>query len=103
MAAALVRVRVDRDTGETQILEYVAAQDCGRAINPALVEGQMRGGAAQSVGIALYEDLAHDDAGQLVAGTFMSYALPREAECAAQNGLTWARGRTHPFRQPIGW
>jgi len=103
VAAALVRVRVDRDTGETQILEYVAAQDCGRAINPALVEGQMRGGAAQSVGIALYEDLAHDDAGQLVAGTFMSYALPREAECAAQNGLTWARGRTHPFRQPIGW
>ena len=77
MAAAVVRVRVDGDTGEVKILEYVAAQDCGRAINPALVEGQMRGGAAQSIGIALYEDLEHDDAGQLLTGSFMTYAMPR--------------------------
>jgi CO/xanthine dehydrogenase Mo-binding subunit len=77
VAAALVHVRVDPDTGVVTMLHHVAAQDCGRAINPALVQGQMRGGAAQSIGIALYEDLAHDESGELVAGSFLSYALPR--------------------------
>jgi CO/xanthine dehydrogenase Mo-binding subunit len=77
VAAALAHVRIDPDTGGIELLDYVAAQDCGRAINPALVEGQMRGGAAQSIGFALYEDLAHDDEGQLLAGSFMTYAIPR--------------------------
>jgi CO/xanthine dehydrogenase Mo-binding subunit len=77
VAAALAHVRIDPDTGEVELLRYVAAQDCGRAINPALVEGQMRGGAAQSIGIALYEDLMHDEHGQLLAGSFMTYAMPR--------------------------
>ena len=77
VAATVAKVRVDPDTGEVRILEYVAAQDCGRAINPALIRGQMCGGAAQSIGFALYEDLAHDETGQLVAGSFMTYAMPR--------------------------
>jgi CO/xanthine dehydrogenase Mo-binding subunit len=77
VAAAVAHVRVDPDTGIVELLHHVAAQDCGRAINPALVEGQMRGGAAQSIGIALYEDLAYDAHGQLLAGSFLSYAMPR--------------------------
>jgi CO/xanthine dehydrogenase Mo-binding subunit len=77
VAASAARVRVNPDTGEVAILEYVAAQDVGRAINPGLIEGQMRGGAAQSIGFALYEDLAHDSTGELVAGSFMTYAMPR--------------------------
>ena len=75
-AAHLVHVRVDRDTGEVEILRYAIAQDVGRALNPALVEGQMRGGAVQAIGWALYEELVHDEQGQLITGTFLDYAVP---------------------------
>jgi CO/xanthine dehydrogenase Mo-binding subunit len=75
-AAALVHVAVDTDTGEVLIREYVAIQDVGRAINPSLCEGQMTGGAAQSIGFALYEELAHDELGQILSGSFLNYALP---------------------------
>jgi CO/xanthine dehydrogenase Mo-binding subunit len=76
-AAAVVHVRVDRDTGRVELLDYVAAQDCGRALNPALVEGQMHGGAVQSIGYALHEELVHDDEGELLTRSFLNYALPR--------------------------
>jgi CO/xanthine dehydrogenase Mo-binding subunit len=76
-AAALVHVRVDRDTGHVAVLDWVAAQDCGRALNPALVEGQMHGGAVQAMGYALYEELAHDEDGQPLARSFLNYAIPR--------------------------
>jgi CO/xanthine dehydrogenase Mo-binding subunit len=75
-AAHLVHVRVDRDTGEIELLRYALAQDVGRALNPALVEGQMRGGAAQAIGWALYEELVHDEQGQLLTGSFLDYAMP---------------------------
>ena len=75
-AAHLVHVRVDRETGEVELLGYVMAQDVGRALNPALVEGQMRGGVAQGIGWALLEELAHDEDGQLLTGSFMDYAIP---------------------------
>jgi CO/xanthine dehydrogenase Mo-binding subunit len=83
VAGALAHVRVDPDTGAVNVLCYVAAQDCGRAINPALVQGQMRGGAAQAIGMALYEDLAHDEHGELIAGSFLSYAIPRSSSLPA--------------------
>lgn len=76
VAAHLAHVRVDRETGEVRLLRHVIAQDVGRALNPALVEGQMRGGVAQGVGWALYEELAHDEDGRLVTGSFMDYAIP---------------------------
>jgi CO/xanthine dehydrogenase Mo-binding subunit len=75
-AAHLAHVRVDRETGEIELLGYAIAQDVGRALNPALVEGQMRGGAAQSMGWALFEELVHDDAGRLLTGSFLDYAIP---------------------------
>ena len=68
VAAHLAHVRVDRETGEVELLGYVIAQDVGRALNPALVEGQMRGGAAQAIGWALYEELVHDEDGRLLIG-----------------------------------
>jgi CO/xanthine dehydrogenase Mo-binding subunit len=76
-AAALVHTSVDPDTGKVRILEYVAIQDVGTAINPSLCEGQMRGGAAQSIGFALYEELVHDEEGQILSGSFLNYALPK--------------------------
>lgn len=76
VAAHLSHVRVDRETGEVTLLRHVVAQDVGRALNPALVEGQMRGGAVQGMGWALYEELAHDEDGRLLTGSFLDYAIP---------------------------
>jgi CO/xanthine dehydrogenase Mo-binding subunit len=67
---------VDRETGEVELLGHAIAQDVGRALNPALVEGQMRGGTTQGIGWALYEELVHDESGQLLTGSFMDYAIP---------------------------
>jgi CO/xanthine dehydrogenase Mo-binding subunit len=75
-AAHLSHVRVDRDTGAVTLLGHVIAQDVGRALNPALVEGQMKGGATQGLGWALFEELAYDEQGQPVAGSFVEYAMP---------------------------
>jgi CO/xanthine dehydrogenase Mo-binding subunit len=76
VAAHLSHVRVDKDTGEVKLLRHVIAQDVGRALNPALVEGQMRGGVAQGIGWALFEELRHDEDGRLLSGSFLEYAIP---------------------------
>jgi CO/xanthine dehydrogenase Mo-binding subunit len=73
----VVRVRVDRDTGEVAVLEDHVVQDVGRVLNAALVEGQQHGAAAQGIGWATMERLVHDGNGQLLSGTFLDYALPR--------------------------
>jgi CO/xanthine dehydrogenase Mo-binding subunit len=78
-AAHLSHVRVDQETGAVTLLGHVVAQDVGRALNPALVEGQMHGGTVQGLGWALLEELAHDDHGQLTTGTFVDYAMPSAA------------------------
>ncbi len=70
-------VEVDRDTGDVKFLKYVAVDDCGKVINPMLVEGQIHGGIVQSIGQAMFEEVVYDDSGQLVTGTLMDYALPR--------------------------
>ncbi len=70
-------VELDRETGEIHFKRYVAVDDCGKVINPMLVEGQVHGGIVQSLGQALYEEVVYDDQGQLVSGTFMDYALPK--------------------------
>ena len=75
-AAHLSHVRVDRETGSVTPLHHVVAQDVGRALNPALVAGQMMGGTAQGLGWALLEELVHDEHGQLSTGTLVDYALP---------------------------
>ena len=69
-------VDVDRDTGAVKLVRYVVAHDCGRVINPMIVDGQVHGGVAQGVGGALFEDMAYDDDGQLLAGSLMDYAVP---------------------------
>jgi CO/xanthine dehydrogenase Mo-binding subunit len=76
-SASLAHVRLDAQTGEVTVLDFAIAQDVGRALNPALVEGQMRGGAAQGIGWALHEELIHDADAQLLSGTFLDYTVPR--------------------------
>jgi CO/xanthine dehydrogenase Mo-binding subunit len=98
----VARVRVDRATGAVTVLEDHVVQDVGRVLNPALVIGQQHGAAAQGVGWATLEALVHDDAGQLLSGTFMDYALPRvddvgllsttQVEVPAPDGPLGAKG-----------
>jgi CO/xanthine dehydrogenase Mo-binding subunit len=73
--AHLVRVRIDRETGAVRVLQYVIAQDVGRALNPAIIEGQLHGGATQGLGWALHEAMVYDERGQLLTGTFLDYAI----------------------------
>src|SRR5262245_9832927 len=70
-------VEVDMETGAARVLRYVAVHDCGRPINPMVVEGQLHGGIAQGIGTALSEELIHDAGGQLLTGSLMDYGLPR--------------------------
>ena len=73
-------VEVDRDTGDIKFLRYVAVDDCGKVINPLLVDGQVHGGIVQSIGQALYEEVVYDEQGQLITGELMDYALPKASE-----------------------
>jgi CO/xanthine dehydrogenase Mo-binding subunit len=72
-AAQLARLEVDPDTGEVTIHDFVIVQDVGKAINPLGVEGQMQGGAVQSIGIALTEGLMFDDTGRLTNPSLLDY------------------------------
>jgi carbon-monoxide dehydrogenase large subunit len=76
-------VEVDADTGEAKIVRYIAVDDCGRVINPLIVDGQIHGGLAQGIAQALYEEAVYDENGQLVSGTFMDYAMPRAHQLLA--------------------
>lgn len=75
-----VRVGVDLDTYEINILDYVVVHDCGRIINPIIVDGQIHGGIAQGIGGGLLEEIVYNADGQLVTGTFMDYLLPGSME-----------------------
>ncbi len=70
-------VRIDTETGEVKLERYVAVDDCGRVINPMIVEGQIHGGIVQGIGQALWEGAAYDDNGQLLTGSMMDYAIPK--------------------------
>ncbi len=69
-------VEVDKDTGEAEIKRYIAVDDCGRQINPLLVEGQIHGGIAQGIGQAMIEGVIYREDGQLLTATLMDYAMP---------------------------
>ncbi len=75
-AAHIVDVEVDPETGKTQVLRYTAVQDCGQAIHPSYVEGQIQGGVAQGIGWALNEEYAFNDKGEMSNPTFLDYRMP---------------------------
>ena len=70
-------VKVDADTGEVELRRYVAVDDCGRVINPLIVDGQVHGGLVQGIAQALYEAAAYSPEGQLLTGSMAEYAVPR--------------------------
>jgi carbon-monoxide dehydrogenase large subunit len=73
-------VEIDPDTGVTEIVQFVAADDFGNIINPMIVEGQVHGGIAQGVGQALLEGAVYDEGGQLLTASYMDYTMPRAAD-----------------------
>ena len=79
-AAHVAVIEVDIQTGEIKLLDYIVAHDAGKLINPLLVEGQIHGGVAQGIGAALYEEIAYDQNGQLLSGSFVDYLLPGSME-----------------------
>jgi carbon-monoxide dehydrogenase large subunit len=92
-------VEVDPQTGAIAIKKYVAVDDCGKVINPMLVDGQVHGGIAQGIGQALFEGVIYDGNGQLVNDTLMNYAIPRAADLPH---LQLARTETPSPVNPLG-
>jgi carbon-monoxide dehydrogenase large subunit len=76
----LCTVEVDIETGQVQILRYIAVDDCGPPINPMIVDGQVHGGVVQGLGEALQEIAVYDESGQLLTGTMMDYAVPKASQ-----------------------
>ncbi|GAA1741921.1 aerobic carbon-monoxide dehydrogenase large subunit [Nonomuraea bangladeshensis] len=73
-------VETDPDTAEIRVLRYAVVHDCGRLINPMIVEGQIHGGVAQGIGGALYERMVYDPHGQLLNASFMDFLMPYATE-----------------------
>ena len=73
-------VEVDHETGNVDLIDYAAVDDCGTQINPLIVEGQVHGGIVQGVGQALWEEAVYDDDGQLRSANLADYLVPSAAE-----------------------
>lgn len=73
-------VEVDPETGKVTLRRYISVDDCGKAINPLLVDGQLHGGITQGVAQALFEEAVYDENGQLLTGSLMDYAIPKAAD-----------------------
>ena len=78
--AHIAVVEVDTETGATEIITYVAVDDCGTVINPQIVEGQLHGGVAQGIAEALYEEAIYDESGNLVTSSMALYQIPSAVE-----------------------
>jgi carbon-monoxide dehydrogenase large subunit len=76
VGAHAIIVEVDTETYDVRVKKYVVVHDCGRVINPMILEGQVHGGVAQGIGNAFYEKLEYDETGQLLNASFMDYLLP---------------------------
>ena len=95
----VVEVEVDPETGAVKLVNYAAVDDVGRAINPLIIHGQVHGGIAQGVGQALMEHACYDpESGQMLAGSFMDYAMPRASDLLPYaTELSEVPSTTHPL------
>ena len=75
-AINIADVEVDPDTGKVEVLRFTAIQDCGKAIHPSYVEGQIQGGAVQGIGWALNEEYFFNDSGEMMNSSFLDYRMP---------------------------
>jgi carbon-monoxide dehydrogenase large subunit len=82
-ATHIATLEVDPETYAVTLDRYIVAEDCGRLINPAIVDGQVHGAVAQGVGAALYEEVVYDQTGQILTASLIDYALPRAGDVPA--------------------
>jgi aerobic carbon-monoxide dehydrogenase large subunit len=82
-ATHIVALEIDPKTCKVRLHRYVVAEDCGRVINPLIVDGQVHGGVAQGIGAALYEEVVYDTAGQLLTASLADYVIPSAGEVPA--------------------
>ena len=82
-AAHVAEVEIDPETYVVTVRRYVVAEDCGRVINPLIVDGQVHGGVAQGIGAALLEEVIHDEQGQALTASLVDYLVPSAAELPA--------------------
>jgi CO/xanthine dehydrogenase Mo-binding subunit len=94
-----MEVEVDPETAMVRITRYVVVHDCGRVINPLIVEGQIHGGVAQGIGNAFYEQLRYDESGQLMNASFMEYLVPTASEVPP---MEIAHAETRSPLNPLG-
>ncbi len=91
-------VDVDKGTGVVKVRRFIAVDDCGPRINPTIVEGQVHGGLADGIGMALMQSIAFDDAGNCLGGSFMDYLLPTSMEVPTfELGETVTPSPHHPL------
>ena len=96
----MVEVEIDRDTGQVALVRHTAVDDYGVLVNPMIAAGQAHGAIAQGAGQALQEHAVYDPGtGQLLAGSFMDYALPRANDFPRS---TWPSTRTRCTTNPLG-
>ena len=94
----ICEVEIDPETGVIDVLNYTAVDDCGTVINPMIVHGQVHGGVAQGLGQVLGEHAVYDDDGQLLAGSFMDYMMPRADDMPGMKlGFHTVRCTTNPI------
>ncbi|MDG6925073.1 MAG: xanthine dehydrogenase family protein molybdopterin-binding subunit [Nitrososphaerota archaeon] len=95
----IAMVEVDKQTGSVKVIRYFGVDDCGRVINPLVVEGQIHGGVYQGVGQALLEEVVYDDTGQLLTATLADYSIPT-ADLMPE--IVWDRTETTTDSNPLG-
>ena len=99
----VVEVEVDKDTGDVRLDRYTAVDDSGVIINPLLYAGQIHGGLAMGIGQALMEDMTYDrETGQLIAGSFMDYAMPRADDMPPVDGMILGHHDVACATNPLG-
>lgn len=91
-------VDIDKGTGKVSVRRFIAVDDCGPRVNPMIVEGQVHGGLADGIGMALMEAIAFDNEGNCLGGSFMDYLLPTSMECPSwETGETITPSPHHPL------
>ena len=92
-------VEIDPETGRLKILDYTSVDDCGKVINPMIVEGQIHGGIAQGLGQALLEEVRYDENGQLLSSSFLDYQIPLAEDLPNIHSF---RTETPTYANPLG-
>jgi carbon-monoxide dehydrogenase large subunit len=79
-ATHITVVEIDPETYEVRVERFAVAEDCGRLVNPLIVDGQVHGGVAQGIGAALYEEVVYDAQGQIITASLVDYVVPSACE-----------------------